>query len=227
MKMFSEPLVQKIRVFERTLDVVGVCIDPVNNGEVAYAPLETLENLSGISRPNLVLAALDPSANRSGLIEQITSIVDAQDPDFSVVELDNVVKENLDFLDYVWSSTMLLPLFSLAAASTCLVGYAALTIGEQRQEFGILRAVGAKPRTITSIVSAQSIIILLSSYGIGVAFGTIITLLILVNEPLVTVFTLLEIAGWLTIALTVTFLSSLYPAVRFANKPLLEMLRQE
>jgi ABC-type antimicrobial peptide transport system permease subunit len=102
-----------------------------------------------------------------------------------------------------------------------------LTIGEQRQEFGILRAVGAKPRTITSIVSAQSIIILLSSYGIGVAFGTIITLLILVNEPRVTVFTLLEIAGWLTIALTVTFLSSLYPAVRFANKPLLEMLRQE
>jgi ABC-type antimicrobial peptide transport system permease subunit len=226
-KIFSEPLAQKMRVFERTLDVVGVCVDPINNGEVAYAPIETLENLTGISRPNLVLVGLDPSANRSELIRHITSIVLAQDPDFSVLELDGVLKQNLDFLGYIWSSIMFLPLFSLAAASACLVGYAALTLDEQRQEFGILRAVGAKPRTITGIVSGQSMIVLLSSYGIGVAFGTIITLLILVNEPLVTVYTLLEIAGWLTIALTVTFLSSLYPAIRFANKPLLEMMRQD
>ncbi len=223
--MFSEPLVQRMRIFNRTLDVVGICIDPINNGKVVYAPIKTLQSMTGISRPNLILVGLDPSANRTELLSHIAAVVHAQDQEFSVLDLDSVLDESLDFLGYIWSSVLLLPLFSLAAASLCLVGYVVLTIDEQRQEFGILRAVGARPRTVAGIVSGQSLLVLLSSYGLGVAFGTIITLLILVQEPLVTVYTLLEIAGWLTIALAVTFVSSLYPAMRFANKPLLEMMR--
>jgi ABC-type lipoprotein release transport system permease subunit len=68
--------------------------------------------------------------------------------------------------------------------------------------------------------------VLLSSYGIGLAFGTIIILLILVEEPVVTIYTLLQIAGWLSVALVATFVSSIYPARRFSKKPLLEIMRQ-
>jgi len=106
------------------------------------------------------------------------------------------------------------------------LGYVMLTINEQRQEFGILRAMGAKPRTVLAIVSAQSLIVVLGSYAIGIAFGIITTLLILVEEPVVTTQTVIEIAGWLLLALVATFASSVYPAVRFAKKPLLETLTQ-
>lgn len=58
----------------------------------------------------------------------------------------------------------------------------------------------------------------------GIAFGIIITLLILVKDPFVTVYTVMEIAGWLLIALVATFLFSLYPAIRFARKPILEIM---
>jgi putative ABC transport system permease protein len=133
--------------------------------------------------------------------------------------------ESLGFLGYIWSSVMLLPFLSLAAASLCLVGYVVLTMEEQRQEFGILRAVGARPNVVLDVISRQSLIVLLSSYGLGVSFGTIITLLILVQEPLVTVFTVLQIAGWLAVAFAVTFASSLYPAIRFSRRPLMEIMR--
>jgi putative ABC transport system permease protein len=121
---------------------------------------------------------------------------------------------------------MFLPLFTLIAASLSLLGYVMLTINEQRQEFGILRALGAKPTTVLGIVSAQSLIVLLGSYAVGIAFGIITTLLILVQEPIVTTYTVIEIAGWLVLALGATFASSVYPAIRFAKKPLLETITQ-
>jgi ABC-type antimicrobial peptide transport system permease subunit len=119
---------------------------------------------------------------------------------------------------------MFLPLISLFAASLCLIAYVMLTITEQRQEFGVLRALGANPRTIVEIVSGQSLVVLLSSCAAGIAFGIIITLLILIPEPFVTLSSVVEISAWLLTALAVTFILSLYPAVRFARKPIQEIM---
>jgi ABC-type antimicrobial peptide transport system permease subunit len=107
-----------------------------------------------------------------------------------------------------------------------LVGFVVLTIDEHRTEFGVLRAVGARPGTVIKVVSAQNMFIVLPSYGVGVAVGTIITELILIQNPVVTSLTLLKIAGLLVVGLLATFFSSLYPALRFARRPLLEMMRE-
>jgi putative ABC transport system permease protein len=106
------------------------------------------------------------------------------------------------------------------------MGYVILAIGEQQQELGVLRAVGAKPGTIVNIISTQTLVVLLSSYAVGVAFGIIVTLMILMQQPLVTSFTVLQIAGWLLIGLAATFIASLYPAIGFARKPILEIISQ-
>jgi len=225
-EMFSNPLVQKMKVFETALNVVGVCIDPVNNGKVAYTPIRVLQRISGFSKPNVVLASLDPSLNRAEVLSELQTFVHAGNQEFSILDLDSLVKEAIAFLGFIWSSVLVVPFFALGSASLCLIGYVVLTMEDQVSELGVLRAVGAKPNTIFGIVSGQSLLISLASYGIGIAFGTIITLLILMNEPTITVFTVLEIGGWLAIVLMVTLLSSLYPALRFRKKPLLEMMRK-
>ncbi|MCK4440313.1 hypothetical protein KAU85_04950 [Candidatus Bathyarchaeota archaeon] len=51
-------------------------------------------------------------------------------------------------------------------------------------------------------------------------------MLFLVPEPVVTGYTVLEIAGWLLFALLVMSVSSLYPAIKFARKPILEIMNQ-
>jgi ABC-type antimicrobial peptide transport system permease subunit len=223
-KMFSMPLVQSINLSNNDFTIVGVCLDPINNGNVTYVPLKALQNVTGISRPNMAMVKIDPSANRTQVLDQIKTEIRNVTSEFEVFELNEVLNKNLAFLGYVWSSIMLLPLSSLISASLCLIGYVMLTIAEQRQEFGILRAVGAKPSTIVKIVSGQSLIILLSSCAAGIALGTMVTLLILVSEPIVTTYTVIEIAGCLIIASIATFIVSLYPAIRFARKSILEIM---
>jgi ABC-type antimicrobial peptide transport system permease subunit len=226
MKMFDLPLFQGIKLlnYSSDLDIVGICLDPINNGYVVYVPLETLQSIIHVSAANVVVVQINPSANRTNVLNQLKAIVNIINPEFEASELNDVLDSSLSFLGYIWSAVMLLPVFSLVAASLCLVGYVVLTINEQQQEFGILRALGAKPLTVVRIVALQSLVALLSSYVTGLAIGIMITLIVLVPEPLVTSFTIAEISGWLLIALAAMFLISLYPALRFARKPVLKTM---
>ena len=221
-KMFSMPLNQSISLFNNNLDIVGVCVDPIDNGNVTYVPLKTLMSISGVSAPNIIMVRINSSADRTDVLNQIGTVVSAYQG-FEVYELNEVLDKNLGFLNYMWSTIMFMPLSALAAASLCLIGYVMLAINEQHQEFGVLRALGAKPKTVITIVSAQNLVVLLSSFAVGITFGIMITLLILVPEPVVTGYILMEIAGWLLTALAVTFIFSLYPAIRFAKKPIIEI----
>jgi putative ABC transport system permease protein len=185
--------------------------------------LEDLQNITGISETNVIMVKIDPSAN-SSVLNQINATVRSVNPDFEVTELNTVLDKDLGFIGYIWSTLMFLPLLCLFAASLCLIGYVSLTISEQRQEYGVLRALGAKPSTILKIVATQSLVVSLGSFAAGVAFGIIITLLILVPGPVVTAFTIIEIAGWMLAALALILSLSLYPMIRFAKKPLLESM---
>lgn len=225
-KMFTAPLYQNVSLFGKVFRITGVCLDPINNGNVTYVPLKSLQRVAAVSKPNMVMIRVEPSTNRPQILQHVNTIVTAASSEFETFEVNEALNKDLGFLGYIWSAIMFLPLFSLAAASLCLIGYIMLTITEQRQEFGILRAVGAKPRTVVEIVSGQSFMVLLSSYAAGVVFGIIITLLILIPEPVITEYTVFEIAGWLVIALAATFILSLYPALEFARKPVLDMMAQ-
>jgi ABC-type antimicrobial peptide transport system permease subunit len=225
--MFTLPLKQKLRLFgqsDRFFNITGVCVDPLNNGNVTYVPLKDLQNVTGISKINLILVKIEASSNPAKVLNRIREKVAEVNEDYEVFELNPILDENIGFVDHVWSTILFLPLFSLASASLCLMCYIMLIIAEQRQEFGVLRALGAKPKTVLEIVSWQSLVVLLSSCALGIAFGVIITLLILVPEPLVTSFTIMEIAGWLLVALAATFVFSLYPAIKFSKKSLIQIM---
>jgi ABC-type antimicrobial peptide transport system permease subunit len=220
----ADPLLQDIRLQNWTFNIVGVVVDPINNGKVTYVSLEKLQNLTGISDANVVLVKIDESADRSAVLAQIKSEVSNVNADFSVFELDGVRQENLGFLGSAWAAVMLLPLFTLTSATLCLIGYSMLAVEEQRQEFAVLRAIGAKPITVVTILAVQSLIVLISSLAVGISLGIIITLMILISQPVVTIFSILEIAGWLSAALVGMLLLSLCPAVRFAKKPILKII---
>ncbi len=225
-RLFSEPLLQRMRIFGSDFDVVGVCIDPVNNGNVSYVQYDLLQAKTGFSGPNFLLVKNGMSVSHESWLQQLNTAVRAVRSDFSVLDLDLFLNRSLGLTANLWSTVMVLPLFSLLAVSLCLVGYVVLSIDEQGYEYAVMRAIGARPGTVLSMVSAQSTLVLLPSYGVGVAVGVIITLMILIRGPIVTANTVLEIAGWQALALAITMLSSFIPAVRFARKPLIEILQK-
>ena len=216
----SDPLCQGIRLQNSTFGIVGICVDPLNNGKVTYISLEKLQNLTDVSNVNIVLSDVD----RSTVLAQIEAEVNAINSAFLVFELDAALQKNIDFLGSIWSTIMFLPVFTLASAALSLVGYTMLGVEEQRHEFAVLRAMGTNPKTVVMILAVQSLIILLSSIAVGISLGVIITLIILMPQPIVTTYTILAIAGWLLAALVAMFILSLWPAVRFAKKPILEIM---
>jgi len=219
----SNALVESIAFQNNTFNIVGVCTDPINNGLVVYVPLESLMNITGYS-PNLLLLTLNNSTDSSASITQIKTLIQSIDPNLNVFPLNSVIEKNTNFLASTWQTIMLVPIFTLASAALCLLGYMMLTVDEQHQEFAIIRAIGAKPKIVMFIFAIQSLVVLFSSVGIGISLGTIITLLILMQQPLVTSFTILEITGLLFAAVIVMFIFSLYPAFRLSKASILKII---
>jgi len=222
--VLSDPLVEGIRIKNTTFSIVGICVDPLNSGQVSYVPIDKLKNATGITNSNLILIKLNDSTDRDAGISQIKRIVQAADSDLQVFELGEAVDHNVIFLSSTWQTIMLSPLFTIASAAMCFVGYMMLAMDEQRQEFAILRAVGAKPRIIVAILAIQGAIVLISSFAIGISLGIIITLLILMTNPLITAFSVVNIATWLSVALIGMFIFSLYPAFRLAKASILKIM---
>jgi ABC-type antimicrobial peptide transport system permease subunit len=222
--VYADPLLESIEFKNISFRIVGVCVDPINNGLVTYVPLDKLEGATGVFSPNLLLAKLNNSTDRNAAINEVKSMIQALNPDLDVFDLGGVIKQNTTFLASNWQTIMLLPLLTLASAALCLVGYMMLAVDEQHQEFAILRAVGAKPNIIVVISAIQSLIVLVSSFATGISLGVITTLLILMKNPLVTSVTILEIATWLIAALIGMFLLSLCPAYRLTKTSILKIV---
>lgn len=220
----SDPLVEGISIGNTTFNIVGTCVDPTNNGYITYVPIQTLQNNTGLSSPNLLLVTLKNSGDQSAVIAQIKTLVQSVNPNLNVFSLNSVVDKNTNFLASTWQTIMIVPLFTLVSAALCMISYMMIAVEEQRQEFAVLRAVGAKPKFVVSVLAIQSIIVLLSSFGVGISFGTIVTLLILLPQPIITGFTILEIAGILFAALLGILIFSLYPAVKLAKSSILKII---
>jgi ABC-type antimicrobial peptide transport system permease subunit len=220
----ANPLVEDMTFENTTFNIVGVCVDPVNNGFVTYVPIQTLENATGISSPNLLFVTFKSSANQSAATSQVKTLIQRIDPNLNVFSLSSAVEKDTSFLASNWQTIMIMPFFTLASAALCMVSYMMLAADEQRQEFAVLRSVGAKPKFVVSVLAFQSVVLLLSSFGIGISLGTMITYLILMSQPIVTVFTVLEIAGLLFAALSGVLLLSLYPAFRLARAAILKIM---
>jgi ABC-type antimicrobial peptide transport system permease subunit len=99
-----------------------------------------------------------------------------------------------------------------------------LSVDEQRQEFGMLRAVGAKPGLILGICAIQGAIVLFSSFAVGLSLGFVSTLIILMAHPFVTAVSFATIAIWILLTLVIMYMLSLYPAYKLSKSPILRIL---
>jgi len=224
LEMFADPQKQAIMVFEKNFEIAGVCLDPLNNGKVVYVPLNALSTLvDGQSNCNILFLKIDPS-KRSQVVADIEERVSGTM--LEPLELNGILEKHLNFLGYIWSFIMFLPLFSLATATLCLLGYMMLSVTGQQREFGIMRALGAKPKTIIKIVFTEALIVTLISGAIGVFIGLFFTFVLLIPEPVISQSTLTSVAGLLLLVLILLCLFSLYPAVRAVKKSVASVLSQ-
>jgi ABC-type antimicrobial peptide transport system permease subunit len=222
--MFSDALNQSIKVFEDSLrfyDITGVCVDPLNNGKVVYTPLETLYKSIGQHGYNILLLQVDKQEN----VEVLSQIENtASEQNLTVVELNAILDNHVNFLDNIWSLVMLLPLFTLAAAAISILSYLMLSVSGQQHEFGVMRALGAKPRNIMKLVFSQALLIVLASGAVGISAGLFITFRFLIPDPVLSQATLIFVSAGLLAVLGLLCVSSLYPALKAVKKTVVDTI---
>ncbi|MFQ6073952.1 MAG: ABC transporter permease [Candidatus Bathyarchaeia archaeon] len=223
LEIFASPRRQRIEILELRFDIVGVCLDPLNNGNVVYVPLETLSKKVESPKFNLLFVKIDP-ARRSQVLDEINKEISGTQ--LAILELDETLEKHLSFLGYVWSLIIFLPLSSLVTATLCLLGYRVLSVASQKRDFGIMRALGAKPPTIVKLMVAESFLMLLISGAIGIFTGLFVSFVFLIPEPVITTDALFSIVGWLLFAFGLICLSSLYPAIKTIKEPITETMSQ-
>lgn len=222
--IFDTPLNQSIKIFGEDLlpyDIVGVCVDPLNNGKVVYLPLETLHNDTGQQGYNLVFLQINPSENPQ-IIAHIQNEVSQEN--LNTIGLDKVLEKHVNFLNNIWSQVMILPIFSLTTAVISLLSYLMLSISEQQHEFGIMRALGAKSKSIMKIVFSQALAIILVSGTIGITLGLFITIQFLLHDPIISQSSLISVSAGLLVILFTLCISSLYPTMKAVKKTVIDAL---
>jgi len=215
--ILSSPFEQKVSVLERDFIVVGVALDPLNLGYVAYLPLKTLCTAINQNGTNILLLKADPEVLQQ-VLEEIQMILEGTGLEFA--ELNPYVERHAGFLQSVWSSFTLLSIFFLATATLCLFTYMTQRTVEQEQEFGIIRALGAKPGKIVKIVLIQTFLIAFASGAVGIPIGLLIPLVFLIPEATISTISLFTIAAWPILTVCLLSLASLYPAIKIAHKPI-------
>ncbi len=220
-KMFVRPLDQEIVVFDKNYKIAGICLDPFNNGNVTYVPYNSLPPSLKEFGHNLLLLRVSPE-KQSEFLTEVEGLL--SESDFEFLELSSVLEENLLFLGSMWFLVMLLPLSSLLAAVFCLFTYLTFSMALQRPELGVMRAIGAKAKTVTRIVVAQILIILSASTISGASIGLTFVYVFLIPEPVISTWTLSLFAS-LTLTIIVCFtLFSLYFTAKIIRKPISKVL---
>jgi len=80
---------------------------------------------------------------------------------------------------------MFLPIFSLPTAAVSILSYLMRSISGQQHEFGIIKALGAKPRGIIKIFFSQALLIIMVSGATGISAGLLITFGFLIPDPVI------------------------------------------
>jgi len=220
LSILEDPERQSLKILGVEFDIVGVCMDPTNNGLVIYMPISTLKALTGASSSNLLLLQTDTS--NPEVLERLRA--ETEGTNLVVVELDEVLDRQITFLNQVWSMTLSLAPPSLISAVLCLAGYMMLSITIQWRDLAVMKALGARPRTLIGITIKEALILASAGGAVGIPLGLAFTFFILIPEAVISQGALLSIAVSTFFIVSVLTLSSTYPTLKIIKRRLKDTL---
>jgi len=224
--LFQDPWQQSLVVLNLQFTVAGVCLDPLNNGMVVYVSFDRLSALVKPAGYNLLLLQIDASdsSRRSMILDKIEGTISGTG--LTVFDLNEIVHEHGAFLSHIWSLMLSLSLFSFVNAILSLTGYLMLSISGQQRDLGIVRALGATPRTVVKLVLVETLMLVLAGVLIGLPIGAIVVFWFFIPEAVVSQTATLSMMGLISVLICALCLASLHPARRIARTPITKAVSQ-
>jgi ABC-type antimicrobial peptide transport system permease subunit len=223
LNQFADPFLQGLKAFGSEFQVVGICLDPLNNGMVVYMPYDRLTSAVQHGGFNLILLKVDPDSHMATL-QQVESVLSGSG--LVMLDLTEALARQRAFVGYIWTLLLYLSLLSFVSAVVSLVGYTMLAIAGQQGDLAIMRALGARPKMVLAVVLFETFLLVLAGAVIGLPAGLIIVFTFFLREPVITASAALTIVGLMSTLMIVLCLSSLQPARKAARIAIAEAASQ-
>jgi ABC-type antimicrobial peptide transport system permease subunit len=220
-QILTSPFDERVAILNNNFDVIGVALDPLNAGLVVYVPLNDLAQSANETKYNLVFAKID-SQTYPKVLAKISEALTGTN--LKLVELNPVLERYTGFFQSIWSSFTVVSLLFLITVALCLSTEMTLHITEQESELGVMRALGAKPRKVISIIMMQASMNIFVSSAIGISIGLFLSYLFLVQSPIISQSGVSSVALWLLFAVGFLLVFCLYPAIRIARRNLASII---
>jgi len=211
-----------VMILEQEFIVVGILDRSgdmvVNNALIV--PLEQAQAL--VDKPGFVSAVIITEAH-VGANEKIASQVREQFPHMHLVD-ESVTRRNLEDVIKLFENLInAIAVVVVAAATILIMTVTLITVRERTREIGVLRAIGASTGLVTLSIFWE--VLMLSAAGSilgGIASGLILRFGMLEN-----LFDLVHIAKFMPLAILLTLVSSILPAIKISQVRPVESLRYE
>jgi putative ABC transport system permease protein len=208
---------------ERRWQVVGLLFDPANLS-MAMTPRRTLaREIGGAGSGNQLQIGTASSQPEqiAALAQHLRGFYDGQGIAIAPSTTDTLAQRSAKFItDITTVSTLLIVMAAIVAAvgGIALSGVLAISVLERRREIGVLRAIGATPRTILTQFIAEGLILgwlsWLIAFGLSYPAGAALTALLSnkLQRAIVYQYSFIGVLLWLALATLIGVAASWSPA---------------
>ena len=186
--LFDYPLDQSMRIEElgtgHPFHISGVVIDSFYSGFAGYVDLEVMQGDLNFSSNEINLLLLKvQSSEYSNIIGDIELIIQGNlGENFSFVNLNQTFENNYSFLEIITLYPLLIIIMMAVISIFTLYNYQKGNIMEKAKDFLIMRAVGAKNKSIKKILFLEAFYMIIPSLLLSMGVGMIINLLFLFDR---------------------------------------------
>ena len=240
----GDPVGKELEINGSVFKVIGVFSDDGGDWDerMISIPISTLQQMKkGSDTVSTVYIAYDEKLNpeqalaySDQLKKELKARKKVSPDDENAVVVRNRAEGLKDSFQFLFVITMIVGFIGLGTLLAGIIGISNIMVyivKERTQEIGVRKAIGAKPRSIVTLISHQSIVITVISGLIGVALGVLT--LKLIGNSLEEYFIKDPSVGWLLI--TAAFISlvmsgllaGFVPAYRASKIKPIEALRAE
>lgn len=240
-----DPIGETLKVKDVPFKVVGVLEERgstafSNPDTLAFIPLETAQKLLlGIDYLNFARGKVDTAENVDRAVADITLLLrdrhdldDDEESDFSVRNTASALETLTQITDVLKYFLIAIASISLLVGGIGIMNSMLISVSQRVREIGLRKAVGARPKHITTQFLIESSFVTLLGGTIGIVFGVALSFLAAVIIPRLGydwqfLVPLSSVAIGFGVSLLIGIVFGLYPAFKAAKVSPMEALRYE
>jgi putative ABC transport system permease protein len=161
--------------YNETYTITGVLLSGGTSGLTdfdywAFIPLKTAENITGIGETyQIILVKVDESKNAAN----VANAIESKFPPYSITVFvpSSLVNQVNNILNLITIFLLAVASISLIVAGVGIMNIMTVSIMERTREIGIMKAIGARSRTILSMFLTETMLIGIIGGLIGILMG--------------------------------------------------------